>query len=152
VVTAKSDGGRGGDDGPIHPRLPGLGLVWLGGALGTTARYLLSEATPALSQRPLVTFLINIGGAFLLGVLLTGLARAGSDQAGRRALRLFAGTGFLGGFTTYSALAVDAAGLLDAGAVELAVAYALGTVLLGAAASMAGIAVASGSRGTGGRT
>ena len=52
---------------------------------------------------------------------------------------LFAGTGFLGGFTTYSALATEVVQLGQAGLAAQAVAYALGTVLLGAVASRAGI-------------
>jgi fluoride exporter len=51
------------------------------------------------------------------------------------------GTGFLGGFTTYSALAVDTVQLLRFGEVALATAYAFGTLLLGATATWLGIVV-----------
>jgi len=50
--------------------------------------------------------LINVVGAFLLGVLLERLRRARGEPERRRLVRLFSGTGFLGCFTTYSALAV----------------------------------------------
>src|SRR5215204_6706520 len=82
-----------------------LCTVWLGGAGGTAARYLLGSEVARGSQLPLVTFLINVVGAFLLGVLLERLGRDGGEPERRRYVRLFAGTGFLGGFTTYSALA-----------------------------------------------
>jgi fluoride exporter len=56
------------------------------------------------SELPLATLLINLAGAFLLGVLLERLGRARGEPQRRRLVRLLAGTGFLGGFTTYSAL------------------------------------------------
>ena len=115
-------------------------MVWLGGTLGTAARYLISSKTPLLGHFPLATFMINVCGAFLLGVLLERLGRSRAEPKPGRLIRLFAGTGFLGGFTTYSALATDAVGFWQAGDTDLAVTYALGTVLLGAIASLAGIA------------
>jgi len=113
--------------------------VWLGGAGGTAARYLLGSQVAGGSQLPLTTLMINLVGAFLLGVLLERLGRATAEPERRRLVRLFAGTGFLGGFTTYSALATEVVQLGQAGLAAQAVAYALGTVLLGAVASLAGI-------------
>lgn len=124
---------------PVYFRPAYLGAVWLGGAGGTAARYLLGSEVAGDTHLPLVTLMINVGGAFLLGLLLERLGRAGSDPGRRRLIRLFAGTGFLGGFTTYSALATDVVRLWQAGEAAQAVAYALGTVLLGAVASLAGI-------------
>jgi len=69
------------------------------------------------------------------------LVRRGEDHGGRRAIRLFAGTGVLGGFTTYSTFALDTDGLLQAAQVGGSVLYAFATVLVGAAASVAGIAL-----------
>lgn len=129
---------------PVHLRLPQLAGVWLGGTLGTASRYLLGRVIPHLAQVPIGTLGINVVGAFALGVLLQRLTSAGPDVGRRRWLRLVVGTGFLGGFTTYSALALDTANLLRAGLTGQAVAYALGTLLVGAAASSAGIAVAGG--------
>ena len=96
---------------------------------------------------------MNLAGAFVLGALLEHLAARGPDEGRRRALRLTLGTGFCGGFTTYSALAVDTDGLLRAGQAGPALAYALGTVALGLAASALGIAVgpAPPARGSGRR-
>src|SRR5699024_11239433 len=60
-----------------------------------------------LSDLPVGTFLANISGAFLLGLLVESLSRRGADHGRRRDLRLLLGTGLLGGYTTYSALAND---------------------------------------------
>lgn len=79
------------------PLLQILALVALGGALGAVVRYGLSVALPALSA----TVLINVAGSFALG-LLVGLRPHG------RWSRPFLGTGVLGGFTTFSTLAVQA--------------------------------------------
>jgi CrcB protein len=124
---------------PVHLRLRSLGLVWLGGALGTVTRYAVTERVPALRGLPLATVLVNVVGAFLLGLLLERLLRAGADLGSRRDLRLLAGTGFLGGFTTYSALATDAVGLLAADHPGRAAAYGLGTLLLGGLAALLGL-------------
>jgi CrcB protein len=123
-------------------------VVWVGGAAGTAARYLLSRAVPSFAGVPVATLVINVAGAFALGVLLEGLTRRGPDQGARRVLRLLLGTGFLGGFTTYSALAVDTDSLLRGGQVGHAIGYAGVTLLVGGAASLAGITLA-GRRRTG---
>ena len=127
----------------IHLNWRFVALVALGGACGTAARHLLGEAIGSTHGFPLGTFLINVVGAFALGILFETLARRGSDAGHRRRLRLLLGTGFLGGFTTYSALAVDADTLLRADRLDLALAYAVGTVAMGLVASVAGIAVAA---------
>lgn len=81
-----------------------LGLVVAGGMLGTAARAALSIAAPG----PLLVPLVNVVGAFALGLLIGALSR-GEATARTRSVRSFAGTGVLGGFTTYSALAVESA-------------------------------------------
>ncbi|HEY2557320.1 MAG TPA: fluoride efflux transporter CrcB [Diaminobutyricibacter sp.] len=128
---------------PIHLHWRYIGLVFLGGALGTTARYLISSVIPPWIGLPVGTFLINIVGAFLLGVLLEALALRGPDEGIRRNLRLFVGTGILGGFTTYSAFAVDTDGLLTSNDLAGSIVYAVATILIGALASLGGIALAA---------
>ena len=123
----------------MHRRPAVLGLVWLGGAAGTASRYLLSTAVPVRLSGPAVILLINVVGAFLLGLLLERLARGGPDTGRRRLVRLSVGTGFLGGFTTYSALALDTVTLAGDGRFGAAAAYGLVTVVVGALASIAGI-------------
>nr|BFF15162.1 hypothetical protein GCM10025699_64650 [Microbacterium flavescens] len=87
---------------------------------------------------PLTVFAINLVGSFALGLLLETLVRRGPDEGARRTARLLLGTGLIGGFTTYSAFAVDVAALTD-GAPAVAIGYAVGSVVLGAVAAGAGI-------------
>jgi CrcB protein len=117
-----------------------LGLVALGGALGTTLRALVTMLVPADGAFPVATFAINLVGAFVLGLLLEVLTRSGPDDGWRRRTRLLVGTGVLGGFTTYSALATATAELTVDGFPWWAIGYALGTVVIGAVLSTAGIA------------
>jgi len=126
---------------PVHLRKRFLALVGLGGMAGTAAREGLTLCTPALNGLPVVTLVINVVGAFLLGLLLELLARGGADTGLRRTMRLLLGAGVLGGFTTYSSLATDTALLLHGGSALDALVYAFGTVILGAAASWGGVAV-----------
>jgi CrcB protein len=92
---------------------------------------------------PIGTFGINVVGAFLLGALLEALALRGADEGRRRDLRLFIGTGVLGGFTTYSAFAVDTDGLIVAQNVGGSILYAVATIVVGALATVAGIALSA---------
>jgi len=128
---------------PLHLHWRSLLLVFAGGSLGAALRYVLTLSVPPVAGVPLVTFGINVTGAFVLGWLLQSLALRGPDAGRRRDLRLFAGTGILGGYTTYSSLAVDTDGLIAAQSVGLSILYAVATIVVGAAASVAGIAVAS---------
>ncbi|WP_226080953.1 fluoride efflux transporter FluC [Mycetocola spongiae] len=123
------------------PPLHTVALVFLGGTLGVAARALLGEAFPASDGLAWITILINISGAFALGLLLEALIpRPGEAESPRsRTLRLLLGTGVLGGFTTFSALAVDTVHLLTLGRPLAALAYALGSVLCGAVAAWLGI-------------
>lgn len=117
-------------------------MVALGGAIGTAAREAVSLAVPPMGGVPVAILGINVVGAFLLGLLLESLMLRGPDAGRRRSLRLFLGTGILGGFTTYSALAADSGVLLLDGRAPIAIAYAVGTVVLGGAASWLGIVAA----------
>jgi CrcB protein len=123
---------------PVHLSWASIRLVAVGGMVGTGLRYLITVVTPPWSGVPVATLGINVVGAFLLGVLLELLAERSIDAGWSRRIRLGVGTGGLGGFTTYSALATDTA-LLAAAHPGQAAGYALGTVMLGAVASAAGI-------------
>jgi CrcB protein len=124
----------------LRPRL--IALVTLGGVVGAAARESLEQAIPG---RPgtfqAATFLINLLGAFALGLLLEALARSGDDLGWRHAVRLFAGVGFCGAFTTYSTLALDAVQLGRHGAWPMAAVYTLGSVVGGLLLAALGIAV-----------
>jgi CrcB protein len=123
----------------VHLRWGAVGLVFAGGTVGTAVRDLLVITVPPAAGVAVVIVGINVGGAFLLGLLLETLAGRGRDEGRCRQLRLLLGTGLLGGFTTYSALATDTSLLLADNRLGAALLYALGTVLLGALASWSGI-------------
>lgn len=128
---------------PVHLHWRSVLLVFVGGAIGTAIRYLLSSAVPTAGGIPLITLVINVTGAFVLGWLLEALALRGPDAGRRRDLRLFVGTGILGGYTTYSSFAVDTEGLFAAHNPTAGIGYAGATILIGALASAAGIAAAA---------
>lgn len=132
---------------PVHLQLQFIIPVILGGMAGVAAREGLVLASP-YDDVPWITGAINIGGAFLLGFLLGLLPRLGPDTGGRRVLRLFAGTGMLGGFTTYSALATDAASLTSDGLPLAGLGYALVSVIVGVLAAAAGMRMAAAVRVT----
>ncbi|WP_250445955.1 CrcB family protein, partial [Actinotalea sp. C106] len=126
----------------LAPRL--LAVVALGGTLGTAARYLLASAvTQDGGTWPTATFLANLLGAFLLGLLLEALVRRGAESPRGQVLRLGLGTGVLGGFTTFSSLALELDRLLADGAVVLAAGYAAASLTLGLAACFAGVTLAA---------
>ncbi|CAA9343694.1 MAG: Fluoride ion transporter CrcB, partial [uncultured Friedmanniella sp.] len=124
---------------PVHLRWRSAGLVFLGGTAGTGARAAVSAAAAPLAGVPVVVLVVNVAGAFALGLLLQTLLRGGPDEGARRDLRLLLGTGVLGGFTTYSALAVDTATLVADGRPGAALLYAGGALVLGLAAALAGL-------------
>jgi CrcB protein len=131
---------------PLHLQLPCLLMVMGGGALGTLCRYWLNIAIPSPGGWPLPTLIINLSGAFALGLLLEALARSGPDAGVRQRLRLLAGTGFLGAFTTYSALALDVNLLLAGDRAADAVAFMLLSLFGGLATGAAGVWVAAARR------
>ena len=130
--------GSAGRRRPVQLSLGNIALVAVGGAAGTGLRYWITTVAPHWAGVPVATFGINVAGAFLLGLLLELLAESTLDSGWSRRLRLGIGTGGLGGFTTYSALATDTV-TLAAAHPGRAVGYALATVILGAVASLAGI-------------
>jgi fluoride exporter len=108
--------------------------VTLGGALGTLARYGLDRAWPTASGHfPTGTLVINLSGSLLIGLLLP----LALHQVSHPLLRPFAVTGFLGGWTTYSALATDTATLVKLGHTALALGD-LGATLVGGFVLVAG--------------
>lgn len=127
---------------PLHVRPWAIAAVAAGGLLGAPARYVLGLMFPQTAgQWPVTTFVINVTGAFLLGLLLEGLTRLGSDTGWRQRVRLGVGTGVLGSFTTYSTLAVDTDELLRGHHWWAAGSYAGGSVVAGVVATVIGIAV-----------
>ena len=82
-----------------------VAAVSAGGVLGALARFALSTAWPhEAGDFPWVTWVINVTGCFLLGMLMALIARRWPAQ---RYIRPFLGTGVLGGYTTFSTWAVE---------------------------------------------
>lgn len=88
------------------------------------------------------TLAVNLAGALALGMLLESLERARVAGGVNTTVRLVAGTGFLGAFTTYSALALDVTALLGSGWFEAAGVYVGLSLAGGLTAAWAGIHVA----------
>lgn len=129
---------------PHHtdPRL--VGVVAAGGVVGTLARYGLNQVLPHPSGGlPVATLTENLLGAFLLGVLLEALVRAGAEDRRRRVVRLGVGTGVLGGFTTWSSLAFEVQQLGAGGDLPLAAAYGVGSVVAGFVTCTLGVLLAA---------
>jgi fluoride exporter len=90
------------------------------------------------SERPFHTFIINITGSTVMGLIAGYLAfKGGASQPWRLSLM----TGILGGYTTFSAFSLDAAMLYEKGEIGLAVLHVVGSVVLSIAGLFAGLAL-----------
>jgi fluoride exporter len=136
------------DEGDLldEPVLPFLGLsgptlvaIFAGGAIGTVARYLLEAHHPvAQGHFPWVTLTVNLSGSLAIGLLVPVTAHLSQRVP---VVRPFLLIGFLGGWTTYSTLAVDATLLAKDGDAAACVAYLAATVVGGLALVVAGHAL-----------
>jgi fluoride exporter len=116
-----------------------VGLVMVGGAVGTAARYGLGQRFAAEAGTfPVVTLVENVAGAALLGLLLTVLV----SRRLPRWLGLLLAPGVLGSFTTFSTFAAEVVLLVHEGEAAVAAAYTGATMLLGIAAAAMGMTVA----------
>ncbi len=119
-----------------------LALVAGGAAVGAVLRHLVGIfATRTFGMDfPWGTLTVNVVGSFLMGLLFASLMRAELAGLAHQA-RLVAATGFLGGFTTFSAFSLEIVLLYERGAMALAAAYVLASLVLGIAALAAGLAI-----------
>jgi CrcB protein len=113
-------------------------LVAAGGAVGASARHLVAVATLRLFGPgfPVGTLVVNVVGCLAMGILAGLFA---TRIQGSQALRLLLATGFLGGFTTFSAFSLDFTVLWDRGQIALAVGYVAASVLLSLASLAVGL-------------
>ena len=137
-MRSKSNPAGSGTAASCKP-LPGVAVA---GALGAPARYLVDgwvqQRGPGAA--PWGTFVVNVSGSFLLG-LVTGAALYHGFGG---APRLWLATGFCGAYTTFSTFSLEAAGLLERGLYGRAAAYAVASVVLSVLATFAGFAMARG--------
>jgi CrcB protein len=115
-------------------------LVFVGGGLGSSLRHVVNQVSARYlgTAFPYHTFLINITGSTVMGLIAGYLAfKGGASQS----WRLFLMTGILGGYTTFSAFSLDAALLYERGEVWLALLYVLGSVVLAIAGLFAGLSL-----------
>jgi len=112
-----------------------------GGALGGAARYGLNVLIiHDADEIPWSTLLENVLGSFVLGFVMVYLVDVWRPN---RYLRPFLGVGVLGGFTTFSAFALETRDLLAEGEALLALLYWIGSPALGLTAAAAGTIAAT---------
>ncbi|MDO9294554.1 fluoride efflux transporter CrcB [Bradyrhizobium sp.] len=115
-------------------------LVFVGGGLGASLRHAVNmiSARGLGTAFPWGTFIINISGSIVMGLIAGYLAfKGGASQP----WRLFLMTGILGGYTTFSAFSLDAVLLYERGEIASALFYVLGSVVLSIAGLFAGLAL-----------
>jgi CrcB protein len=144
TTTARADN----DPDLLAPAPPGRGrrtrpgillAIALGGMLGTPARYAIGRVVHVAADTfPWSTFIVNLSGSFVLGVLLTLIIERWPPT---RYLRPFAAIGFLGAYTTFSTYMVETDLLLMDGNAGVALAYVLSSLFLGLVAVYAGIVI-----------
>ncbi|CNH40079.1 fluoride efflux transporter CrcB [Yersinia pekkanenii] len=105
--------------------------VFIGGGVGSVARWLVSMKLNSLSTHvPVGTLLVNLIGAFIIGLTLALFTRIAHIDP---VWKLLITTGFCGGLTTFSTFSVEVVYLIQAGKL----AWAAGTILLNLAGSLA---------------
>ena len=116
-------------------------LMFVGGGLGAAARLALDGIirSRVRTTYPVATTIINLTGSMLLG-LVTGLVGQHMLPA---AWQLIAGTGFLGGYTTFSTASFETIRLVEERRLVSASLNSLGMVIMGTALAAAGLAAAT---------
>lgn len=117
--------------------------IFVGGGLGSAVRHLAHRASLAYfgPAFPYGTLIVNVVGGLLMGVLAElFLVKGGGSQE----FRLFLTTGFLGGFTTFSAFSLDAALMWQRSDYLALGSYIVASVLLSIAALFVGMAAVRG--------
>lgn len=118
-------------------------LLALAGGAGATCRYALDRAlTRRRDAGPIGIFAVNVLASILIG-LLAGIGLAGGPlDAADGALGPILATGLLGGFSTFSTVAVDSARLIEAKQLGWVAANTLGMLVISVAACAAAIGIA----------
>jgi CrcB protein len=112
--------------------------VALAGAIGSVLRWAIATSMPRTARMPWATLGVNVVGAFAIGAIVSALGTRGLADT---RLRTVLTTGLLGGFTTYSAFALETVELADAGRLESAAIYVVVTLIAGLGACALGLAI-----------
>ncbi len=115
-------------------------LVGVGGFFGAIARYLVDRRVTQWTGGtvPWGTFVINIGGSFVVGLLFALIVERAALSAQLRAPLMI---GFLGAYTTFSTLMLESWRMVEDGAWQIAVVNIGGSILVGMLAVVAGVLV-----------
>lgn len=115
-------------------------VIWLGGGIGSVFRYLVQLGMSKLVTVtfPAGTFLVNITGCFIIG-LLYGFAN--KYAAVTQEWRLFLITGLCGGYTTFSSFSYESVSLFRQGVYTYFILYVLLSVVIGLLATIVGISI-----------
>lgn len=115
-------------------------IVFLGAGIGGACRHGVNVAAARAfgTGFPVGTLAVNVAGSLVMGLLIGWFAHRADPGA---AWRLLLTTGFLGGFTTFSAFSLDVAVLWERGAVAAAAGYVALSVVLSIAGLFAGMHV-----------
>lgn len=113
-------------------------IVGCGSFVGGALRYLVSYFVKSQSGFPFATFIVNVIGCFLIGLLIAALSKIENIN---HTLLLLATTGFCGGFTTFSTFANESLAMLQSGQYINFILYIVGSVVLGISAVAAGYAI-----------
>ncbi|MGF9564067.1 fluoride efflux transporter CrcB [Neorhizobium sp. JUb45] len=113
-------------------------LVAVGGAVGSVFRYLVGLWAVRLfgPAFPWGTLAINVAGSFAIGLFLEMILRRFGGSAEMRLLLM---TGLCGGFTTFSSFSLDFVGLVERGAMPMALVYVAASVILSIGATFLGL-------------
>ena len=110
-------------------------LVFLGGGIGSVVRYLVGLGLPfKVGHFPLATFVVNVLGSFLIGVIAAFAVKFDWNESCRLALTV----GLCGGFTTFSTFSREGLSFVESGRWGLFALYAVGSVALGVGATALG--------------
>lgn len=112
-------------------------LVFFGGGFGSLLRYIISRSFNGYFQYFFLgTFIVNIIGCFLIGIIL-GFSAKSNFLTQNQILLL--STGFCGGFTTFSTFAFEKHSLLNSGELWYFTLYTLASIIVGIAAVALGL-------------